>query len=248
MDVKVWSVSSSQISLFKFRLPSFLLSFYLYLPLTHQAEIVNFTMIATEPSFPDISDPSTRVRLLEDPDALPLPLLLDVMRAHNDYLRARIEDLRSSIAEQEQQLQTMADLTQRLRNESLMRETSIDDIMWMTRTPSQPATLRALTSMPINMTTLANLMPVIVPRRPDNPLSPPLTPPQVERLALAVWLPLCLQFEDEEEDEDDEKDDDEDDEEEDDENEEEDDKHEEDNDYGEEWWKTIDLNRCRVLV
>jgi hypothetical protein len=217
-------------------------------------------MIATEPSFPDISDPSTRVRLLEDPDALPLPLLLDVMRAHNDYLRARIEDLRSSIAEQEQQLQAMADLTQRLRNESLMRVTFIDDIMWMTRTPSQPATLRALTSMPINMTTLANPMPVIVPRRPDNPLSPQLTPPQVERLALAVWLPLCLQFEDEEEDEedeedddedndeDDDKDDDEDDKEEDDENEEEDDKDEEDDDDGEEWWKTIDLNRYRVLV
>jgi hypothetical protein len=204
-------------------------------------------MIATEPSFPDISDPSTRVRLLEDPDALPLPLLLDVMRAHNDYLRARIEDLRSSIAEQEQQLQAMADLTQRLRNESLMRVTSIDDIMWMTRTPSQPATLRALTSTPINMTTLANPMPVIVPRRSDNPLSPPLTPPQVERLALAVWLPLCLQFEDEEEDEEDEKDDDEDndqdndedDEEEDDENDEEDDKDEVDDDDGKEWWTTI---------
>jgi hypothetical protein len=180
-------------------------------------------MIATEPFSTDISDPSTRVRLLEDPFALPLPLLLDVMRAHNDYLRARIEDLRSSIAEQEQQLQAMADLIQRLRNESLMRETSIDDIMWMTRTPSQPATLGALMSMPINMTTLANPMPVIVPRRPDNPLSPPLTPPQVEKLVLAVWLPLCLQSEDEEEDEEGEED----------EDDEEDDEDEEDE--GEKW-------------
>jgi hypothetical protein len=188
-------------------------------------------MIATEPSFPDISDPSTRVRLLKDPFALPLPLLLDVMRAHNDYLRARIEDLRSSIAEQEQQLQAMADLTQRLRNESLMRETSIDDIMRMTRTPSQPATLRALTSMPINMTTLANPMPVIVPRRPDNPLSPPPTPPQVEKLVLAVWLPLCLQSENEEENKEGEDDEDED-EDEDGEDEEDD---EDEGDEGEKW-------------